>query len=110
MSLDLLSLRRTSVSREQRRVRFVATCLMFCGLTTFCWSQQYTSPTHTAILISLEPVFAAITSWLVAREHLGPRILLGAALIFAGILLAELKGATPIAPESPEPEIRPQAD
>jgi drug/metabolite transporter (DMT)-like permease len=80
------------------------------GFSAQTWSQQYTSPTHTAILISLEPVFAAITSWIVAREHLGPRILLGAALIFAGILLAELKGATPIAPESPEPEIRPQAD
>jgi drug/metabolite transporter (DMT)-like permease len=77
------------------------------GFSAQTWSQQYTSPTHTAILISLEPVFAAITSWIVAREHLGGRILLGAALIFAGILLAELKGATPVAPESPEPEVRP---
>src|ERR1700678_3053439 len=77
------------------------------GFSAQTWSQQYTSATHTAIIISLEPVFAAITSWLVAREHLGPRILLGAALIFAGILLAELIGATPIAPESPEPEIHP---
>src|SRR6202050_5322288 len=80
------------------------------GFSAQTWSQQYTSASHTAIIISLEPVFAAITSWLVAREHLGPRILLGAALIFAGILLAELKGATPIAPESPEPEVRARAD
>ena len=76
------------------------------GFSAQTWAQQYTSPTHTAILISLEPVFAAITSWLVAREHLTRRILLGAALIFVGILLAELKGAAPIAPESPEPVIR----
>lgn len=76
------------------------------GFSAQTWAQQYTSPTHTAILISLEPVFAAITSWLVAREHLGGRILLGAALILAGILLAELKGAAPIAPESTEPLIR----
>jgi drug/metabolite transporter (DMT)-like permease len=80
------------------------------GFSAQTWSQQYTSPTHTAILISLEPVFAAITSGIVAKEHLGPRILLGAGLIFAGILLAELKGATPIAPESPEPELRPHSD
>lgn len=80
------------------------------GFSAQTWSQQYTSPTHTAILISTEPVFAAITSWLIAKEHLGPRILLGAALIFVGILLAELKGATPIAPESPEPELRPHHD
>jgi drug/metabolite transporter (DMT)-like permease len=77
------------------------------GFSAQTWSQQYTSPTHTAILISLEPVFAAITSWIVAREHLGGRILLGAGLIFVGILLAELRGSSPIAPESPEPELRP---
>ncbi len=74
------------------------------GFSFQTWAQQYTSPTHTAILISLEPVFAAITSWLLAREHLGGRVLLGAALIFTGILLAELKGDAPrIAPESLEP-------
>jgi drug/metabolite transporter (DMT)-like permease len=76
------------------------------GFSAQTWAQQYTSPTHTAILISLEPVFAVITSWIVAREHLGGRILLGAGLIFAGILLAELKGSAPIAPQSPEPEGR----
>jgi drug/metabolite transporter (DMT)-like permease len=76
------------------------------GFSAQTWAQQYTSPTHTAILISLEPVFAALTSWFLAREHLGGRILLGAALIFAGILLAELKGPAPIAPESPEPIVR----
>jgi drug/metabolite transporter (DMT)-like permease len=80
------------------------------GFSAQTWAQQYTSPTHTAILISLEPVFAAITSWFVAREHLGSRILLGAGLIFAGILLAELKGAAPMVPESPEPEVRPPSD
>jgi drug/metabolite transporter (DMT)-like permease len=80
------------------------------GFSAQTWAQQYTSPTHTAILISLEPVFAAITSWIVAREHLGSRILLGAGLIFAGILLAELKGTTPMVPESPEPEVRPHSD
>jgi drug/metabolite transporter (DMT)-like permease len=73
------------------------------GFTAQTWAQQYTSPTHTAILISLEPVFAAITSWFVAHERLTGRILLGAALIFLGIMLAELKGAAPAAPESTEP-------
>jgi hypothetical protein len=33
---------------------------------------------------------------------------LGAALIFVGILLAELKGAAPAAPESAEPFIQEQ--
>jgi drug/metabolite transporter (DMT)-like permease len=73
------------------------------GFSFQVWAQQYTSPTHTAILISLEPVFAVITSWLMRREHFGGRMLFGAALIFAGILLAELKGPAAAAPESPQP-------
>jgi drug/metabolite transporter (DMT)-like permease len=73
------------------------------GFSFQTWAQQYTSPTHTAIFISLEPVFAVITAWIVAHERLGGRVLFGAVLILLGIVLAELKGAAPIAPESPEP-------
>lgn len=77
------------------------------GFSFQVWAQQYTSPSHTAIFISLEPVFAALTSWIVGREHFGARTLLGASLILAGILLAELKGPSPTVPESPEPHPRP---
>jgi drug/metabolite transporter (DMT)-like permease len=76
------------------------------GFSFQTWAQQYTSPSHTAIFISLEPVFAVLTSWLMSREKLGARLLVGGALIFAGILLAELKGPSPIAPESPQPSAR----
>jgi drug/metabolite transporter (DMT)-like permease len=65
------------------------------------WAQQYTSAAHTAVLLSLEPVFAAVTSWLMAAEHLGGRTLIGGALIFAGILLVELRGPAPAAPSEP---------
>jgi drug/metabolite transporter (DMT)-like permease len=116
IAIPLLSVARVEQPRwHWSSTLVVAVLVTALGSTAFgfsaqTWSQQYTSPTHTAILISLEPVFAAITSWIVAREHLGGRILLGATLIFAGILLAELKGSTPIAPESPEPELRPHSD
>lgn len=75
------------------------------GFSFQVWAQQYTTPSHTAIFICLEPVFATLTSWLFGRERLGGRTLLGAGLIFAGILLAELKGPSPIVPESPEPRV-----
>ena len=70
------------------------------------WAQQHASPSHTAILFSLEPVFAAATSFVFFHERLGSRALAGAALILAGILLVELRQpAQPIAPESlGEPE------
>jgi drug/metabolite transporter (DMT)-like permease len=60
------------------------------AFTIQSWAQQYLPPTHTAILLSLEPVFACITSFLVLHEHLGRRSLFGAALILTGIVIIEL--------------------
>jgi drug/metabolite transporter (DMT)-like permease len=67
------------------------------AFTIQSWSQQHLPPTHTAILLTLEPVFAGLTSFLVLHEHLGSRSLLGAALILAGIVFIELlSAATPV--------------
>jgi hypothetical protein len=59
------------------------------------WAQQFTSATRAAIIYSLEPVFAWITSWIVLGEGLGLRGSLGALLILAGILTVELKREPP---------------
>ena len=56
------------------------------------WAQQFTPPAHTALILALEPVSAAITSWLVLGERLGGRLFIGAALIFAGMVISELWG------------------
>ena len=69
----------------------VATAAAF---TIQSWAQQHLPPTHTALLLTLEPVFAALTSVLFLHEHLGQRALIGAALILAGIAVTELT-ATP---------------
>lgn len=55
------------------------------------WAQQYTTPTRTALIFAAEPLFAWITSFLVAGETLSGRAAMGAALILAGILTVELK-------------------
>ncbi len=73
------------------------------GFSLQTWAQKYASPSHAAILVSLEPVFAAITSLTLGREHLGVRVLAGAALILAGILLAEWKSPSQAMPAAPEP-------
>ncbi len=57
------------------------------------WAQQFTPPTHTALIFSLEPVFALGTSYLVIGERLGWRAGLGAALILGGVILSEVLGA-----------------
>ena len=60
------------------------------------WAQQYTPPAHTALIFALEPVFAALASRLVIKEHLGGKVLLGSALILAGMVISEVwGGATP---------------
>ncbi len=65
------------------------------AFTIQAWAQQFTPPTHTALIFSLEPVFAWITSYVVLGEQLGGRASLGAGLILAGVLIAELKGSSP---------------
>ncbi|MGA2483295.1 MAG: DMT family transporter [Candidatus Acidiferrales bacterium] len=77
-----------------------ATALAF---TIQFWAQKYTTPTHAAILFTLEPVFAGLTSFVVLHERLGGRGALGAALVLAGILLAELRGPAQAAADSPGP-------
>lgn len=57
------------------------------------WAQQYTPPTHAALIFSLEPVFAWITSFVFLGERLGSRAAIGAACILAGVLISEEKGS-----------------
>jgi drug/metabolite transporter (DMT)-like permease len=52
--------------------------------------QRFTTPTHTALLFSLEPVFAAFFGWWLAHEALGAKELIGCGLIMAGMIVAEL--------------------
>jgi drug/metabolite transporter (DMT)-like permease len=85
------------------------------------WAQQFTPPTHTALIFSLEPAFAWLTSFLFLGERLGARAGLGALCILAGVLISEEKGsaesravspdhaAVPAAPEEPELRLNEQA-
>ncbi|HET9742481.1 MAG TPA: DMT family transporter [Terriglobales bacterium] len=63
------------------------------AFTIQAWAQQFTSATHTALIFSLEPVFAWITSYVVLGERLGSRAAIGAVLILAGVLISELLGS-----------------
>lgn len=60
------------------------------AFTIQSWAQQYLPATHTALLLTMEPVFAWITSFLVLGERLGLRSGAGALLILAGIGVTEL--------------------
>lgn len=53
-------------------------------------AQRLTSPTHTAVIFTMEPVFAGLFAYLWLGEMIAGRGLLGAALILAGMFVAEL--------------------
>ena len=54
-------------------------------------AQRFTSPTHTALIFTAEPVFAALFGYLLASERLTPRILSGGSLIIAGMIAGEMR-------------------
>ena len=70
----------------------LATALAF---TVQAWAQRYTTATRTALIYSLEPVFAWLFSWMLTGELLSRQATAGAILILAGILLVEVKRSSP---------------
>jgi drug/metabolite transporter (DMT)-like permease len=71
------------------------------AFTVQSWAQQHLPPTHTAITLTFEPVFAWLTSLIFFHERLGARSLTGAALILAGIACAELLSSSEPIPTYP---------
>jgi drug/metabolite transporter (DMT)-like permease len=55
--------------------------------------QKNAKPTHAAIILSMETIFAAIGGWLLLQEDMSLRGLLGCALMLAGMLLPQLDQA-----------------
>jgi len=53
-------------------------------------AQRRTPPSHAAILLSLESVFAALGGAVILGERLGARGTAGCALMFAGMILSQL--------------------
>jgi drug/metabolite transporter (DMT)-like permease len=54
------------------------------------WAQAHLPPTRTAIIMSMEPVFAGLFAVLLGGENATARMLLGGALVLAAMLIVEL--------------------
>ena len=59
-------------------------------------AQRDANPTHAAVLLSFETVFAAVGGALFLNESLGGRGLFGCCLMFAGMLAAQLWPRKPV--------------
>jgi drug/metabolite transporter (DMT)-like permease len=68
-------------------------------------AQQEVSPTRTAVILTMEPVFAGLFGFLLAGERLSGRGWAGAGLILAGMLVAELGGRRVAAPGRPQTDL-----
>jgi len=70
---------------------FIVTALTFYFQN---WSQKFQESSETAIIFTLEPVFAVIfASFLIGNEKLSIQIIIGCVLIFTAIFLISLKSS-----------------
>ena len=63
-------------------------CTAFCFIAQSV-VQQYTSPTHTGLIFSLEPIFAAIFAMMFLGELLTMQLILGGCFILLGNFVAQ---------------------
>jgi len=54
-------------------------------------AQQFTTANRTALIFSLEPLFAALFSYLLLGQTLSPKEWFGGGLVIAGILISEIR-------------------
>lgn len=66
------------------------------ALVAQTWAQSQLSPTRSAIVMSMEPVFATLFAVALGGESLTTRMLLGGALVLAAMLLVELGPRRPV--------------
>lgn len=76
-------------------MRPALTAILYSGLvavgvayTLQVVAQRNAKPSHAALLLSLETVFGALGGWLILSEVMTGRMLLGATLMMAGILVS----------------------
>ena len=68
-------------------------CVLFATIFAFLVQtsmQRFTSPTHTALIFCMEPVFAAIYAYIMIDERLGLKGIAGAALILTGMVISQI--------------------
>lgn len=71
---------------------YTGICSSGIGYTFQIIGQAYTEPAVASLLMSLESVFSVLFGWLLLRQMLSIRELLGCLLVFSAVILAQLPG------------------
>jgi drug/metabolite transporter (DMT)-like permease len=76
--------------RDWAAVVYMALVAGALALVAQTWAQSQLSPTRTAIIMSMEPVFAAFFAVLLGGEDVGVRMFCGGAMVLAAMLVVEI--------------------
>jgi drug/metabolite transporter (DMT)-like permease len=79
-----------STGRDWLSVIYMALFAGALALVAQTWAQAHLPPTRSAIIMSMEPVFAAFFAVLAGGESLTVRMVLGGAMVLAAMLVVEL--------------------
>ena len=71
-------------------VLYMAVFAAGLALAAQTWAQAHLPPTRTAIIMSMEPVFAALFAVLLGGEDATLRMVVGGAMVLAAMLVVEL--------------------
>ena len=77
-------------SRDWLSVLYMAVFAGTLALVAQTWAQAHLPPTRTAIIMSMEPVFASFFAVWLGGEDLTTRLLLGGSMVLVAMLTVEL--------------------
>ena len=72
------------------RMAYMAAVVGALGMLAQVWAQAHLPPTRSAVIMSMEPVFAALFAVLFGGESLTGRMVFGGLMVLAAMLLVEL--------------------
>jgi drug/metabolite transporter (DMT)-like permease len=79
-----------STTRDWLSILYMAVFAAALAMLAQTWAQAHLSPTRTAIVMSMEPVFAAFFAVLLGGESVTGRMVVGGLMVLAAMLLIEL--------------------
>jgi len=77
-------------TRDWLSVLYMAVFAGALALVAQTWAQAHLAPTRTAIIMSMEPVFAALFAVWLGGESAGLRMVVGGAMVLTAMLLVEV--------------------
>jgi drug/metabolite transporter (DMT)-like permease len=79
-----------STGRDWLSVVYMAMIAGAFAMAGQTWAQAHLPPTRTAIIMSMEPVFAALFAVLLGGEHATARMVVGGLMVLTAMLVVEL--------------------